>query len=125
MTNKARNKKKSLCEKSMELVVNILKLSSFSLASITLRPPARVPAGTGRHVLVNGALNSIDTSSVSQLPGNQTSQEPEGGIRSYSQLMESRINMEDIDARASGFIERIREKNQNDMKAASKRFSNT
>ncbi|KDP21269.1 hypothetical protein JCGZ_21740 [Jatropha curcas] len=95
---KAINKKKCLCEKTIELMVNIVKMSSITLASTMCLTPAmmRQPATTA------GSLVPVDEISISskyQVPvENQKCQELLDGNH-------------DIDKRAGIFISKIREEN--------------
>ncbi|OAY61501.1 hypothetical protein MANES_01G193900v8 [Manihot esculenta] len=111
MAYKARNKKKCLCEKTMELVVNIVKLSSISLANMSLRSTLRrlpAAAATGRLVPVMESVDAINISSASQ-------HLPARNINSPGQEEDA---MEDIDAKASNYIRKIREKNLKDWNSA-------
>ncbi|KAK9277387.1 hypothetical protein L1049_006930 [Liquidambar formosana] len=123
MTNKARGKKKSLCQKSIELVVNIFKLSSLSFANKSFETPARLQVADENHV------SKTRTGSMPQIL-DSLSQEPERSLKLYpypipvedgSSSMIPKIN--DVDGRASDYIRRFYEKYQNDSSAASKGFT--
>ena len=126
MTNKARHKRESLCEKSMDLIMNIIKLSSLSLARKSFRT-ARLPAKRNR-VPVTGA---VTVSIPHQLPASQALQEPENGSKSYSYLIEIERKspsymipeIENVDDRASDYIRGFHAKNRHDSSTASKQLS--
>lgn len=117
MKHKAKvyKKKKSLCEKSMLLVANIIKLSSASLASFSFgtsvyslpmagdNEKPGVPAGAKL-----ATTKALLASQRPRRPRPQLQQEvPEQtGSRPYSAP-------EDIDVRATDFIRWKQEKNQN------------
>ncbi|EEF42244.1 conserved hypothetical protein [Ricinus communis] len=124
MARKAnKNKKKCLCEKTIELVVNIVKLSSISLASVSFRSTLRLPAAAGR--LLSPVSGTHDDGAMPALCQPQKSRAAEGGLSSRSQWTtgskritsssqkNSSSNDADIDVKASKFIRMIREKNMN------------
>ncbi|KAL9421349.1 hypothetical protein AB3S75_038838 [Citrus x aurantiifolia] len=115
MTNKDKRKKKSLCERSMELVVSIIKLSSLSFATLSLRTPNLVPTAASGH-----KADEMDVSATPQLRGRQVSP-PAIGSKPPEQLMSELDH--DIDIKASDYITRIRDKNINVLNNASKSFS--
>lgn len=129
MTNETSQKKKSLCEKSMMLVANIIKLSSLSLSSTIYgttfkQPPIDAVPATAK-------VPSANVSMLPQVPRSQGSQEPESNSKqNYSYFIElekensSHVICEnDIDERAADYIKRTHERNRNDLNTASKRFS--
>ncbi|KAJ0095523.1 hypothetical protein Patl1_16273 [Pistacia atlantica] len=112
MTKMARrNKKKSLCEESMKLVVSIVKLSSLSLATWSLRTPVILPAAAERNQVPAAASGKIaaimDVRPMAQLPAGTRSQNSQE---------------QDINRKATDFIRRIREKNKNVPTKESKDF---
>ncbi|CAL5431208.1 unnamed protein product [Camellia sinensis] len=134
MTKKANNhKNKSLCEKSMQILVNFIKLSSIYLASLSLGTT------TVGHTLPDqnrpgqkGIVPAKNVLKVSQIQGSQTqkSQEPESDSMSYSYLMDpsenkgsshmvSEVN-DYTDNRFSDYIQRFHDKNRRDSITASK-----
>ncbi|KAI7994034.1 hypothetical protein LOK49_LG11G01369 [Camellia lanceoleosa] len=134
MSKKANNhKNKSLCEKSMQMVVNFIKLSSISLASLSLGTTSvghTLPDQnrSGR----KGIVPPKNVLKVSQIQGSQTqkSQEPESDSMSYSYLMDpsenkgssdmvSEVN-DSTDNRFSDYIQRFHDKNRRDSITASK-----
>lgn len=69
MINKAeQRKKKSLSEKSMKLVVRIVKLSSPSLATLSLRTPAKLPTAERNHVPTSASGNIVAAIDVVSIP---------------------------------------------------------
>lgn len=101
MPNKERHRRRSLCDKSMDLIVSIIKVSSLSLASKSFRTRAtRPPAKRYR-----------------QLPGGQTLPEPAStGSKypSYAGLIEIERESPEIgnvDDRASNYIKGFHAKN--------------
>ena len=132
-----RNKKKSmsLCDKSIMLVANIIKLSSLSLANISFGATSSVRSLEPAHVR---KMTKVD------IPPRQNStlkrsQEPENESKSFFVVMQVPITEDqsssssyvskkksskgespvaDVDERAADFIRRIRDeihKNQNDQ----------
>ncbi|KAG5230071.1 Serine/threonine-protein kinase [Salix suchowensis] len=107
MSSKHRNNN-SICEKSMNMVVNIIRLSSFSIATMSLD---HLPLMT-------------------QIPGSRRSQESHGSSKPISFVMQpdegngsSRVIHKEnsfIDERASDYIRRVHEKNRKDALEASK-----
>ncbi|KAK9278255.1 hypothetical protein L1049_027819 [Liquidambar formosana] len=73
---KARNNNKSLCQKSMKMVTNILKLSSFSIAKMSLGS-ARPPAATKNLASMKGSIMVASEPLLPQFPLSQRSLEPE------------------------------------------------
>ena len=123
MTNETSHKKKSLCKKSMMLVANIMKLSTISLASMSLgtnfkQPPIDCVPATAE-------VPSVNASMVPEFPRSQRSQEPESDPKQYSYLIEPEkdnssyvICERDIDEKAAEYIKRIHERNRNDSNTA-------
>ncbi|KAA8540889.1 hypothetical protein F0562_024973 [Nyssa sinensis] len=119
--NKKSRSKRSLCEKSMKIVANIVKLSSFSIAKISLGtagPPPRTKnlASFDSDKVVNDPL-------LPRFPGSR-SQEPQCSSKSVSYLIEPIEGNEfvdviceekSIDGRASAYITKVHEKNRHDL----------
>ncbi|KAJ6760611.1 hypothetical protein OIU79_025449 [Salix purpurea] len=130
MSSKHRNNN-SICEKSMNMVVNIIRLSSFSIATMSLGSPSP-PVISKRLVSVAaGSVPAAKEPLMTQIPGSQRSQESHGSSKPISFVMQpdegngsSRVIHKDqnscIDERASDFIRRVHEKNRNDAVEASK-----
>ncbi|KAJ7953709.1 hypothetical protein O6P43_025372 [Quillaja saponaria] len=122
MANKAckhKKKPKSLCEQSILLVANIIKLSSFTLGGMTLGTNIRRPGMT------SGRDNSSRLVPKVGRSRSQRSQEPESIRKPRSYLMKPAKNVppvfnmqqiDDVNATASDYIKRIREKIGNDHK---------
>ncbi|CAN1836222.1 hypothetical protein LINPERHAP1_LOCUS34696 [Linum perenne] len=118
----------SLCEKSMKVVVNIIRLSSFSIAKMSL---GTAGSGSGSPVLKRN-LAPMTNSAVAtkepllpQIPGSRRSQEPQTRSNHKSFLMEPgkgngssscMVHEESsvIDGKASDYIRKVHEKNRND-----------
>lgn len=120
MASKSRNKKKTICKRSLELVVSIAKFTSLSLASMSLRsvsaPPRRLPSPTEScSIPVLVVLDDDADHVLSSVPWF-----PRKRINGSSQDRDSHV-VEDIDAKATAYIGRIKEKNRNDLRSASKR----
>lgn len=129
MSSKDRSSK-SLCEKSMKMVANIIRLSFFSIARMSLGAGGH-PAAVGRnleHVThVRETVKIDDNNSMpSQSPGSRRSQQPQSSSR-LSYLIEpdekddsSHVIREElgVDGRASAYIRRVHEKNRSNYDAA-------
>ncbi|KAF5178767.1 hypothetical protein FRX31_031642 [Thalictrum thalictroides] len=105
MTNKIKSNKKSLCEKTMQIAVNIFRVSSLSLAKKSLGTSA---AGLPR--LIPGDHESgriIEIDSVSQGNEQLRSQEAVNSSMPSSYLLNP-----NVDGRASDYIQRFHEKNR-------------
>lgn len=118
---------KSLCEKSIKMVANIIKVSSFSISKMTL--------GAGRHTAAAGSLEPLVDSAMvdnkpvpSQIDGSRRSQQPQSGSkRSFliepgekndsSSTYEIHEEMS-VDGRASAYIRKVHEKNRNNYDAS-------
>ncbi|KAL9337816.1 hypothetical protein Peur_069585 [Populus x canadensis] len=119
----------SLCEKSMKMVVNIIKLSSFSIAKMSLGTPSP-PVATKSLAHVTGSVVVPKEPLLSQIPGSRRSQEPQGSSNPKSFVMQpdegngsSHVIHEDnsvINGRASDYIRKVHEKNRNDALETSK-----
>ncbi|OIS97654.1 hypothetical protein A4A49_04339 [Nicotiana attenuata] len=126
MTQKNRiQEKKSLCEKSMEIVVNIITLSSFSLAAINL-------GGTSNKHHKSSHNSSINVSKVSPFQlqkgnNNNKSQVPTTKSRFYvkehdqgeksSRLIHENTE-QDQDGNFSDYIKKFHKRNRDDLSAA-------
>ncbi|KAK7848043.1 hypothetical protein CFP56_005592 [Quercus suber] len=107
----------------MMLVANIMKLSTLSLASMSLgttfkQPPIDCVPATAK-------VPSVNASMVPEFPRSQRSQEPENNPKQYSYLIEPEkdkssyaICESDIDDKAAEYIKRIHERNRNDSNTA-------
>lgn len=110
MTNKARSTKRtpSLCEKSIELMLHFIKLSSLSLASITINtktPCSLIAANESQNrVYVKSKVESMNVSKAPH-PRRRRSQEPAESDLNWSS------HSTDVDGRAANYIKKIREKN--------------
>ncbi|KAG5230078.1 hypothetical protein OIU78_029825 [Salix suchowensis] len=128
MSSKHRNNN-SICEKSMNMVVNIIRLSSFSIATMSLGSPSP-PVVSKRLVPVAGSVAADKEPLMTPIPGSRRSQESHGSSKPISFVMQpdegtgsSRVIHKEnsfIDERASDFIRRVHEKNRNDALEASK-----
>lgn len=124
MTQKSKvQEKKSLCEKSMEIVVNIITLSSFSLAAINL-------GGTNNknHKSSHSSINVSKVSSFQLQKGNnKKSQVPTTKSRFYvkerdqgeksSRLVHENTE-QDQDENFSDYINKFHKRNRDDLSAA-------
>ncbi|KAJ4833167.1 hypothetical protein Tsubulata_051565 [Turnera subulata] len=122
MSSKGRNANHSLCEKSMKMVVNILKLSSFSIAKMSLGTTGH-PIGTRNLAPVTGLMvPAANDPFPSPIPGSQRSQEPQSSSRPLSFVMQpgeekgsSYVIHEQnshIDGKASDYIRKVHAKNR-------------
>lgn len=117
MTQKSKvQEKKSLCEKSMEIVVNIITLSSFSLAAINL-------GGTNNknHKSSHSSINVSKVSSFQlQKENNKKSQVPTTKSRFYvhDQGEKSSRLVHDQDGNFSDYINKFHKRNRDDLSAA-------
>lgn len=120
----AKHKKKSLCEKSMLLVSNIVKLSSLSFVAASVRTSKNTSVGSveaAEKKRVSGsACGKVDQSTCRL---SQRSQEPESGLTlkprpylmepqngNYSSLYVTQEKKDNIDDIADEFIRRTHEK---------------
>lgn len=117
MKNKVRSNE-SLCEKSMKMVTNMVKLSSLSISKVSLGISGPPPA-TKNLASVTASLMVVDKPPLLQFPGNRRSQEPQSGTKPMGYLIapvagngSSSIIREDnsIDGKASDYIEKVRKK---------------
>ncbi|KAG6747001.1 hypothetical protein POTOM_049377 [Populus tomentosa] len=86
MGSKHRNNN-SLRENSMKMVVNIIKLSSFSIAEMSLGTPSP-PVVTKSLAHVTGSVVVAQEQLLSQIPGSRRSQEPQGSSKPKSFVMQ-------------------------------------
>ncbi|KAG9443930.1 hypothetical protein H6P81_015270 [Aristolochia fimbriata] len=111
---RGKRSKKSLCEKSMNIVLNIIKVSSLSLASISLGsvsdPPPPVSAALEAPVAPLVLGSTAGTTVVKKLV------EPEPEQKRASYLMEPG---DDINWRAVQYINGIHERNIHESKKRS------
>ncbi|TMW84931.1 hypothetical protein EJD97_024112 [Solanum chilense] len=120
MKNKSRSNN-SLCEKSMKMVTNVIRLSSFSIARMSLgiatepSPGGKIPA------------TFIKDSPTAQFPESLRSQEPVNVKKPLAYLIEPTengksslyaVNDKCVDGRASDYIRRVHEKNRHDSNEA-------
>ncbi|KAI5569114.1 hypothetical protein BDE02_12G056800 [Populus trichocarpa] len=118
----------SLCEKSMKVAVNIIKLSSFSIAKMSLGTHGP-PVVTKSHIPMTGSVMVANEPLLSQIPGSRRSQESQGSSKPISFVMQPdegngstrAIQKENsvIDGRASDYIRKVHEKNHNDARETS------
>lgn len=109
MNSKDRSNK-SICEKSMKMVVNIIKLSSFCIAKVSL--------GVGGHPVAAKNLVPVISSVMVDMPSqSRRSQELQSSSKQTSYLIEpsekdkSIVIREEmsIDGRASAYIRKVHE----------------
>ncbi|KAK4370862.1 hypothetical protein RND71_010337 [Anisodus tanguticus] len=126
MKNKSRSNN-SLCEKSMKMVTNVIRLSSLSIASMSLGIVTQPAAGK---MPTSGSAAFIKGPSTAQFPESLRSQEPMNVKKPIAYLIEPAesgkslyaINEKSVDGRASDYIRRVHEKNRHDLNEAM-RFS--
>lgn len=126
MKNKSRSNN-SLCEKSMKMVTNVIRLSSFSIARMSLgiaTQPAPEPAGK---IPSSYPATFIKGSPTAQFPESLRSQEPLNIKKPIAYLIEPTesgksslyaVNDKSVDGRASDYIRRVHEKNRHDSNEA-------
>lgn len=109
----------SLCERSMKLVTNIIRLSSFSLAKASLGPPSGRPKN--HPPSRNGSVNLETEPGLSQFTGSRRSQEAQIDSKTISYLVElgettgsaCMIHEEkNVDGMASAYINKVHNKNR-------------
>uniref|UniRef100_A0A2K1YAB5 Uncharacterized protein n=1 Tax=Populus trichocarpa TaxID=3694 RepID=A0A2K1YAB5_POPTR len=103
----------SLCENSMKVAVNIIKLSSFSIAKMSLGTHSP-PVVTKSYIPMTGSVMVANEPLLSQIPGSRRSQESQGSSKPISFVMQPdegngsthAIHKENsvIDGRASDYI---------------------
>ncbi|CAH1439623.1 unnamed protein product [Lactuca virosa] len=118
MNNKSRSNK-SICEKSMKLMTNIVKVSYFSIAKTSLRigapppppPPPPPPAPSlhryTRNLRLQQPINSSKPVSYLIHPDHDTKRSSVNMIKDDE--------TESVDMKAWDFIRKVREKNLKDM----------
>ncbi|KAL5747310.1 hypothetical protein ACOSP7_024307 [Xanthoceras sorbifolium] len=117
MNSEDRNNK-SLRENSMKMVVNLIKLSSFSIAKMSL------PA-TKNLQPVSSSVMDANESLLPQSPGSQKSEKPKVSSKHISFLMEPDGGKKSsyvvhgekspIDGKASAYIRKVHQKNLSDL----------
>ncbi|KAK3225792.1 hypothetical protein Dsin_005654 [Dipteronia sinensis] len=115
MNSEDRNK--SLCETSVKMMVNIIKLSTFSIAKMSLGASGPSPATT-KNLQVNEPL-------LPQSPGRRKSEKPKNSSKPVLFLMEPTGGSESsyvvhgekshIDGKASAYIKKVHQKNLSDL----------
>ncbi|KAK2663871.1 hypothetical protein Ddye_002445 [Dipteronia dyeriana] len=115
------DRNKSLCENSMKMMVNIIKLSSFSIAKMSFGSAGSSPAAT-KNLQVNGPL-------LPQSPGSRKSEKPKNSSKPVSFLMGQTGESESsyvvhgershIDGKASAYIRKVHQKNLSDLSESS------
>ncbi|PIN22651.1 hypothetical protein CDL12_04635 [Handroanthus impetiginosus] len=133
MNRKGKNNK-SLCEKSMEVVINFVKLSSFSIAKMSLRPSSpQSPSTVEKHKDSRSFHANFSDSlrSVSSLSSNLKLQKSQRSSKAISYLLEPFgegntnsstfvVNEEEsIDGKASEYIRKVHEKNRHNSQETS------
>ncbi|KAJ6888594.1 hypothetical protein NC652_029620 [Populus alba x Populus x berolinensis] len=115
----------SLSENSMKVAVNIIKLSSFSIAKMSLGTHSP-PVVTKSHIPMTGSVMVANEPLLSQIPGSRRSQgsskpisfvmQPdEGNGSTHAFDKENSV----VDERASDYIRKVHEKNHNDARETS------
>lgn len=105
----------SLCEKLMKVVANVIRLSAFSIAKRSLGTTGEDPVASRNFQHATETLNMVSTKPLlrAQMPQTNSSQtylvEPDG-VKGSSYVVEEDMN---VDGRASAYIRKVREKNQN------------
>ncbi|KAF8037203.1 hypothetical protein BT93_B0189 [Corymbia citriodora subsp. variegata] len=117
----------SLCERSMKMVTNILRLSSLSIASMSLGTTSR-PDLARSHSSAKDSSMMAEELAVWQFPGTRRSQEPLSRSKPISYLVELEDGTEsahvlrddmNVDGMASDYIERVHKKNRHYSREAS------
>ncbi|KAL2543101.1 Uncharacterized protein Adt_04079 [Abeliophyllum distichum] len=109
MTHKNSRKEQSLCEKSMELMVNIIRLLSFSLARINLADRSHVN-------FLNGSSSTSAAAVDAGSGGSKTSQAMESNSKLQTYLMEE-LDEGEVDG-FSNYIRNFHPRNQNESETA-------
>ncbi|RDX67357.1 hypothetical protein CR513_53781, partial [Mucuna pruriens] len=116
------DKKRSVCETSMLLVANIIRLSSLRFSSQSFTKNLTPPQEEGAHV---PSVGKGDESSVSKFYKSERTQEPERIKRPRSYLMKPQKEdpttyvsreLNDVDINAENYISHIREKIRDNAK---------
>ncbi|KAE8722244.1 hypothetical protein F3Y22_tig00014304pilonHSYRG00114 [Hibiscus syriacus] len=127
-----RNDSKSLCEKSMKVVANIIKLSSFSIAKMSLGEATGHPtAAKGRPTSVTDSDTFAD-GPMSQPPlSSGMSEKLQSRSKPYSFVMQPEDGgneslevrggeRDDGDGKFSAYIKKVHEKNRSNLHEAAK-----
>ncbi|XP_030458013.2 uncharacterized protein LOC115678733 isoform X2 [Syzygium oleosum] len=116
----------SLCERSMKMVTNVLRLSSLSIASMSLGTTGRSVSAQSHSAKDSSMM--ADEPVVPQFAGSRRSQEPQSWSKPVSYLVELEDGIEsayvfrddkNVDGMASDYIERVHKKNQHYCREAS------
>ncbi|CAN4100460.1 unnamed protein product [Withania somnifera] len=122
MKNKSNS---SLCENTVKMVTNVIRLSSFSIARMSLGM-ATQPATAGKFPASHPATFTKD-SQVAEFPASFRSLEPVNIKKPIAFLIEPTesgksslyaVNEKSVDGRASDYIRRVHEKNRRDSNEA-------
>ncbi|PON86106.1 hypothetical protein TorRG33x02_181560 [Trema orientale] len=118
----------SLCEKSMKVVANVIRLSAFSIARRSLGITVESPVAHSGNLQTTRSSLMVPSKPLlraqkPQIMSNQTYLvEPEhetyNGSSSY--VVKEDMN---VDGRASDYIRKVRQKNQKDLSVASETSS--
>nr|XP_016503768.1 PREDICTED: uncharacterized protein LOC107821820 [Nicotiana tabacum] len=123
MSNKSRSNK-SLCEKSIKMVTNVIRLSSLSIARMSLG--IQVQPETVK-TPVTGPATFVKGSTTAQFPESLRSQEPVNIKKPIAYLIEPVKNdksmhviheKNSVDGRASDYIRKVHEKNRHESNEA-------
>lgn len=126
MSNKGKSNNNSLCEKSMKMVTNVIKFSSFSIAKRSLGTYGP-PTVAKTYESMKGGIAVSKSPLLPQYP-NQRLQEPLNASKPVGYLIEpvegngflSTICEErTVDGKASDYIRRVHEKNRYDLNEVS------
>ncbi|KAG8366239.1 hypothetical protein BUALT_Bualt17G0055800 [Buddleja alternifolia] len=116
MTQKnMRIQKKSLCEKSMQLMVNIIKISSLSLATMNLGDNEHNP-NSPLLKLTNDPIEPF--SSNSQKRSSQAKSKVQTYLKEQDDHSRSFEGIVDDDGNFSDYIKKFHKRNQNEMNKA-------
>lgn len=110
----------SLCEKSMKVVANVIRLSAFSIAKRSLGSTGSGgPVASSRNfqpatetLNMVAAAKPLLRAQKPQTSSNQTYYVEPDGVKGSSYVVMEDMN---VDGRASDYIRKVREKNQKDL----------
>lgn len=117
-SNKFKSKNMSICEKSHEIVIKVIRLSSLTLAQLSLRLINGPPPTSGDYGPPSTPSMEGESQLLSLIVESQQLKEPEHGLMPNFYMKEpldqkdSQHKIVDVDRRATVFISDVRKKFQ-------------
>lgn len=119
MIDRRRQEKESVCEKSMQLMLNIIKLSSFSLATMNLREKHKAKDGTKSFTSFFSSDSETSKSKRSEAPLSKSylMEEAAAGdhfsdyIKRFHKKTKNDEEVNNTDGKAGAYIKKFHQKN--------------